>query len=83
MVLVYTCQFPFKIVTGISFLSSPQRLGTKVGKMDNRNLLGLCLLFALVGSILVADWQSIGQDPCTYIILIILPLKKNIPTRVC
>ena len=33
--------------------------------MDNRNLLGLCLLFALIGSVLVADWQSIGQDPCT------------------
>ena len=66
MVLVYTCQFPFKNVSGISFLSSPQRLGAKVGKMDNRNLLGFCLLFALVGSILVADWQSIGQDPCTY-----------------
>ena len=33
--------------------------------MDNRNLLGLCLLFALVGSLLVGDWQSIGSDPCS------------------
>ena len=40
------------------------RLGTKLAKVDNRNRLGLCLLCGLVGSVLVADWQSIGQDPC-------------------
>ena len=33
--------------------------------MDNRNLLGLSLVFALVGSVLIGDWQSIGNDPCS------------------
>ena len=32
--------------------------------MDNRILLGLCLLLVLVGSVLVGDWRSIEQDPC-------------------
>jgi hypothetical protein len=25
----------------------------------------LCLIFSLVGSVLVGDWQSIGHDPCS------------------
>ena len=41
-------------------------LGAKVARIDNRNLLGLCLLFAFVGSMLVGDWQSIFiNDPCS------------------
>ena len=36
----------------------------KFAKMSNRNLLGICLLCALLGSILVGDWQSLGHDPC-------------------
>ena len=33
--------------------------------MSNRYLLGLCLLLALVGSLLIGDWQSLGNEPCT------------------
>ena len=40
------------------------RLGAELAKIDNRTLLGLCLLLALVGSVLMGDWQSIGHDPC-------------------
>ena len=40
------------------------RLGARLAKIDNRTLLGLCLLLALVGSVLMGDWQSIGHDPC-------------------
>ena len=34
-------------------------------KMDNRHLLGLCLVCTLAGSMLFGDWQAIGHDPCT------------------
>ena len=40
------------------------RLGAKLAKIDNRTLLGLCLLLALVGSVIMGDWQSIGHDHC-------------------
>ena len=41
-------------------------LGSKLAKMDNRHLLGLCLLLALAGSLLAGDWQSIAPgDPCS------------------
>jgi MFS family permease len=45
--------------------SSVIQLGAKISRVDNRIILGLCLIFALVGSILVGDWQSIGHDPCS------------------
>ena len=35
--------------------------------MDNRQLLGLCLVCTLGGSILFGDWQSIGHDPCNHL----------------
>ena len=34
-------------------------------KMDNRHILGLCLVCVVVGSLLFGDWQAIGHDPCT------------------
>ena len=40
------------------------RLGAQISRLDNRIILGSCLVFALVGSLLVGDWQSIGHDPC-------------------
>lgn len=40
------------------------RLGTKVASIDNRKLLGMCFVFAFAGSLLVGDWQSIGDDSC-------------------
>ena len=36
-----------------------------MAKMDNRNVLGLLLLLALGGCLLLGDWQSFGHDPCT------------------
>ena len=33
--------------------------------MDNRRILGAALALALVGSILMGDWQTIGRDPCS------------------
>ena len=40
-------------------------LGAKGAKIGNRYLLGLCLLLALVGSLLIGDWQSFVGDPCS------------------
>ena len=39
----------------------------KVFKIDNRKVLGVALTLALVGSILMGDWQAIhvGRDPCS------------------
>ena len=34
-------------------------------KMDNRHILGLCLVCVVVGSLLFGDWQAISHDPCT------------------
>ena len=40
-------------------------LGAKIARIDNRYLLGLCLLLAVVGCALVGDWQSvINKDSC-------------------
>ena len=33
--------------------------------MNNRKVLGVALLFGLVGSVLVGDWQAIAGDPCS------------------
>ena len=41
------------------------RLSVKLAKMDNRKVLGLFLLLAAFGSLLLGDWQSIGHDPCS------------------
>jgi hypothetical protein len=40
--------------------SSFLQLGAKIAKINNRILLGVCLLQVLCGSVLVGDWQSIG-----------------------
>ena len=48
-----------------NYISSSTRLGSKCAKVDNRHLLGLCLIFTLVGSVLFGDWQSVGRDPCS------------------
>ena len=46
-------------------LLSLHRLAIKVFKIDNRKVLGVALTSALVGSILMGDWQAIGRDPCS------------------
>lgn len=33
--------------------------------MNNRPILGISLLVVLVGSIIAADWKSVGHDPCS------------------
>ena len=37
----------------------------KVLKLNNRLVLGCALLMALIGSILIGDWQSLSSDPCS------------------
>ena len=44
-------------------------------KMDNRHILGLCLVCVVVGSLLFGDWQAIGHDPCTSMTIIITVLS--------
>ena len=51
------------LVIFIIFLSTHRLLG--VCKVDNRKILGVALLFGLVGSVLVGDWQAIAGDPCS------------------
>ena len=34
-------------------------------KTDNRMMLGIAILCGLFGSLLCADWQGIGSDPCS------------------
>lgn len=47
------------------FCFDNKSLGAKIAKMDNRYLLGLCLLFAVIGCALVGDWQSLmSNDVC-------------------
>ena len=40
-------------------------LAFKIFKVNNRKVLGVALTSALVGSILMGDWQAIGRDPCS------------------
>ena len=40
-------------------------LAMKIFKVNNRKVLGVALTLALVGSILMGDWQAIGRDPCS------------------
>lgn len=37
----------------------------KLADVDNRKVLGLLLLVAIAGTLLLADWQSIGGNPCS------------------
>ena len=37
-------------------------LGAKIAKINNRVVLGMCLLFTVFGSLLIGDWQSIGHE---------------------
>ena len=41
------------------------RLVTKLAKVNNRPILVISLLVVLVGSIIAADWKSVGHDPCS------------------
>ena len=41
------------------------RLGVKALKANNRIVLGLAFTMALVGVLLMGDWQAIGHDPCS------------------
>ena len=41
------------------------RLGVKALKANNRIVLGLSFTMALVGILLMGDWQAIGRDPCS------------------
>ena len=52
----YVCKSPFVY---------DYRLGAKIFKTDNRILLGVAILCGLFGSLLCADWQGIGRDPCS------------------
>jgi hypothetical protein len=54
--------------TGIScaFLATSFiQVGTTFAKVENRVMLGVSLLCALIGSVLITDWQAIGRDPCS------------------
>jgi MFS family permease len=64
----FTVEYTSHFLIGVSVafcLSSFIQLGVKMAKMDNRNVLGLLLLLALSGSLVLGDWQSLGQDPCS------------------
>ena len=37
-------------------------LGAKIAKINNRVVLGMCLLFTVFGSLLIGDWQSISHE---------------------
>ena len=41
------------------------RLGVKALKANNRIVLGLAFTMALVGVLLMGDWQAIWHDPCS------------------
>ena len=41
------------------------RIGTTLARVDNRVMLGVSLLCALTGSVLMTDWQAISHDPCS------------------
>ena len=48
-----------------SILPMMCRLGVKALKVNNRIVLGLAFTMALVGVLLMGDWQTIGHDPCS------------------
>ena len=41
------------------------RIAMKVLRADNRVVLGAALLFTLVGSTLMGDWQAVHHNPCS------------------
>ena len=63
VIIMYVCKLCIRSCR--NFRALLLRLGTKAASIDNRKLLGMCFVSALIGSALVGDWQSIGHDPCS------------------
>ncbi|CAI8058537.1 hypothetical protein GBAR_LOCUS31827 [Geodia barretti] len=64
----FTVEYSSLFLLGVSagFLSSSFiHLGAKFARVDNRILLGVCLVLTLLGALLVGDWQSTAHgNPC-------------------
>ena len=59
--LIAKNRLALKLIFRATFFS----LGAKFAIVNNRILLGVCLVFTLFGALLLGDWQSIvNEDPC-------------------